>query len=327
LVFLSASHKFSPDSVIISEFNSTRASVFPSHSCIYTDGSKSPVGVGAAFTIPSLDYSESFKLPSFCSIFSAESLAILRAIAHISSSSYTNNFLIVSDAKSVLLAITSPLPPPSADPIILLIRLLVFQLSSRRSIRVDFLWVPGHAGIGGNEQADVLARSAACNGRFLVKFPASDIIFLSKNCHSKLWRSIYPSLFSNPQSFYLSIQPCPPPRPWFQDYPHLRRSFISAFSRLRFNHNLLPSSLFRFSLISSLSCPFHINDSSLICDANHIFFECSALCSERSCLYSQLLSLSLPTPYSASYILSPPATPIVPSIVDFLASLCSRIRI
>ncbi|GJQ79905.1 hypothetical protein Trydic_g18350 [Trypoxylus dichotomus] len=68
---------------------------------IYTDGAKSKVGVGCAFIIPEMQYSERFALPKEASVFMAEATAIRKAMETILGMD-RDNCAIFSDSKSVL---------------------------------------------------------------------------------------------------------------------------------------------------------------------------------------------------------------------------------
>jgi len=76
--------------------------IFPTHSQIYTDASKSEYGVG--FSIVHKQTIIQHKLPDITNIFPAENFAIFEAIK-LANSLPTNNFLIISDSLSVLTAL------------------------------------------------------------------------------------------------------------------------------------------------------------------------------------------------------------------------------
>lgn len=71
---------------------------------IYTDASKSSDGVGAGLYFPQLDLELSFNLPSFCSIYSAEIIAIVEALDYnIIDNNQIENFVICTDSLSAIL--------------------------------------------------------------------------------------------------------------------------------------------------------------------------------------------------------------------------------
>lgn len=103
----------------------------------------------------------------------------------------------------------------------------------------------------------------------LTTFPVHNIFLPTKSCHLKLWRLVYFSLFFNPNSFCLLLNPVPLSRPWYYYFPHLRRSavlnylaFISRTIPFLFNPLFLGNIflLFRYLLknpiifVTQISC-------------------------------------------------------------------------
>ena len=129
---------------LISSFESTH---------MYTDGSKSSDGVGCAF-VSGRD-TRSFSLPANASVFTAELVAILKALCFIEVSGDAP-FIIFTDSLSSLLALMSfyPRHPTVQD---ILARLTFLHRAGKD---VQFCWIPSHVGISGNELADAAARRA-----------------------------------------------------------------------------------------------------------------------------------------------------------------------
>ena len=120
---------------------------------IYTDGSKSPDGVG--FAAVSGRESEEGSLPPQSSIFTAELYAILAAVKMTRGMNH-QAFVIYSDSRSALQAIGGLNSP---HPVVTEIRDWLVVLGSR--IKITLCWVPAHVGISGNELADQRAKAAA----------------------------------------------------------------------------------------------------------------------------------------------------------------------
>lgn len=118
-----------------------------SHRKIYTDGSLKDEIVGAG--VVDGDTHSTFRLPEQCSVFSAEALAIVKALEN--SSNYDSRLAILSDSLSVLGAVEGGF---SKHPWVQQIE----QLISGRD--VTFIWIPGHTGISGNDLADEAAKRA-----------------------------------------------------------------------------------------------------------------------------------------------------------------------
>ena len=123
------------------------------HEFIYTDGSKdgNKVGYGLVYMRHILKK----RLPSTCSIYTAELKAILHALKFVEKL-HKYKFLICVDSLSALQAIEHK---NIHNPIILDIITQLHNLASRGMI-VAFCWVPSHVDILGNERADKAAKAA-----------------------------------------------------------------------------------------------------------------------------------------------------------------------
>ena len=150
--------------VMQTRYNELKDSTYKHHTRIYTDGSLNPetekTGIGIYFPA----YKNiSATLTQHLSIFTAELTAIRTAIRtiyfaeRIQPSKGTSKYLIATDSLSSLQAMQNQ-DSERSD--------LVFQILDeltelrKKEILVDFIWVPSHIGIHGNEKADQLARLA-----------------------------------------------------------------------------------------------------------------------------------------------------------------------
>ncbi|GFR19628.1 putative RNA-directed DNA polymerase from transposon BS [Trichonephila clavata] len=127
--------------------------LFSDYEPIFTDGSKSESHVGLA--VVSLSTVITDALPISASIYTAELHALRIAIEHISLSC-GKKFIIYTDSLSALQSIVSL--HSSSHPILVDITYALANHLKKKGIR--FCWIPGHAGITGNELADTAARSA-----------------------------------------------------------------------------------------------------------------------------------------------------------------------
>ena len=282
--------KTSPPNFVNSLFIDYIQEHFSRFILIFTDGSSTPLSAGFSFYIPDFHISFSNNLPPTASSYTTECFAIMEALLSISSLP-SNNFLIVTDSLSCLQALSSNCFKSQTSALIIKIKLLLFTLFESGS-EVQFLWVPGHVGIAGNEYADHLARSTAsfrCPASS--KIPWSDFNPKLKTCIGKLWLSHWESLPPNFARWYKSISPTIPCYPWFHNI-NISRKSITAFSRLRFGHTLLPSHSFNLSLNNSPLCTLHSNPQ--ICDISHILFSCPNLFLERQKLISLFNLHSIP---------------------------------
>jgi len=124
---------------------------YQDHTKFYTDGSKTEAGVGA-----SVYYNNEIKMnkfPDFCSIYTAEALAISHAL-EIVKQQKIDHALILSDSLSALNSILNIKQPNTIS------RIIQNQISLLNSNNqfTTLLWIPSHVGIPGNETADVYAK-------------------------------------------------------------------------------------------------------------------------------------------------------------------------
>ena len=123
----------------------------------YTDGSKSPEGVGAAYT----KWDRNLMIDSWASSlhpslsnYKAELIAIRNALENASMED-SRNIAIISDSQAALSALKSP----SRDKMTEATRLILKRLNSVKTVRLG--WTRAHVGNIGNESADALAKSIA----------------------------------------------------------------------------------------------------------------------------------------------------------------------
>lgn len=145
---------------------------------IYTDGSKTPDGVGCGYVCR--DASFSYSLPALCSTFTAEIIAIKQALQYIKSQQY-KKFIIYTDCNSVLDSLSTRNPVNS----LICTIINMHKLISSYGYSILFCWVPGHVGIRGNELADIAARRALVH--LSHEIPISDMkLEIEKLCLQKL---------------------------------------------------------------------------------------------------------------------------------------------
>uniref|UniRef100_A0A6P7GUY4 Transcription termination factor 2 n=1 Tax=Diabrotica virgifera virgifera TaxID=50390 RepID=A0A6P7GUY4_DIAVI len=129
---------------------------YPNHIQVYTDASKQTHGVGCAFYIPALNVEKKFKLNLMTSIFSAETIAIIKACQYADNHDI-KKINILSDSLSVLKSFSSQLNANSvsSNPFIVDLKILISDLTSRQ-FNIIFTWVKAHIGLQNNEKVDDL---------------------------------------------------------------------------------------------------------------------------------------------------------------------------
>jgi ribonuclease HI len=122
-----------------------------------------------------------FKPPHETSIFSAESQAIQNAISH-AMTLVSEEILIISDSLSALLALKNPYPKNE------IIQSIQEKLSNSGK-KIEFLWVPSHIGISGNELADKAANEAITSSSSVLinKITYQDALIKINKLTKSLW--------------------------------------------------------------------------------------------------------------------------------------------
>ena len=165
---------------------------------VYTDGSKTSSGVGCAFVLG--DTTRTFTLPSSCSVFTAELVAILKALCLIEVSEHRKS-IIVSDSLSSIQSIAAYNPENA------LVQDILLKLTSLREggKKVVFCWIPSHVGVRGNEQADEAAKRATqADRRRRFPVPAGDL----RQCISSLIRDKWQDIWNeNPSNKLKRLKP------------------------------------------------------------------------------------------------------------------------
>ena len=194
---------------------------------IYTDGSKSDVGVG--FAAVSGRFQILSSLPSHASIFTAELFAIKNALLYIFDHD-VNNTVIYTDSLSALQAINSY---SLKHPIVTEIKVLLSKLIESNS-SIVLCWIPSHIGLKGNEEADKSAKNsvnAVCSEN---RIPLNDIQSCIK---SKIWLKWQKEWEDVPATNKLrSIKKCV--NSW-QSSIQKKRYLEVLLSRLRIGHTKL----------------------------------------------------------------------------------------
>lgn len=234
---------------------------------IYTDGSKSALGVGAAAVSATKTCMAS--LPKEANILTAELHAINMALTIISESP-TGSYVILSDSKSSLLLLSSIYMENDNK------RRIVHKIHGLRIAGkiVELCWIPSHTGILGNERADSAAKRAAGRPPELIPIP--------QECWRPLVRSaIYNEWIDQWQhatTQLKSIQPLP--GAWLPPAKMTRREAV-VLNRIRAGHSRLTHGYLMDATQDQTPplCPF-CNDALLTFP--HIFLQCEALNQTRA---------------------------------------------
>ncbi|GFT76737.1 RNase H domain-containing protein [Trichonephila clavipes] len=164
-------------------------SQYSRYSAIYTDGSKRADYVGCGVVIE--DIMHGYRLDTSCSIFTAETVAIYRALQLIDST-MPRKYCIYTDSMSVLEALE--IYHDRCHPVVCTILDITSRLYSK-GFDIVFCWLPSHVGIIGNEQADSAAKSATTHLPLAV--PLSDMKRVIMHHIFKIWQESWSQQLDN----------------------------------------------------------------------------------------------------------------------------------
>ncbi|XP_026689014.1 uncharacterized protein LOC113473756, partial [Diaphorina citri] len=173
----------------------------------------------------------STRLHPLLSICNAELTAILFAInlfisSQLNEDNQNRSIIICSDSLSSLQTLQNNFSP---NPIAAEIRNLI--LKNKSKLNVQFIWVPSHVGIAGNEEADRLAKEALTSAHPSVnQIPIPDYKAYSKKKILESWNSEWHNLQNNKLR---EIKP--ENKPWNPPYVINRKDQVCLI-RLRIGH-------------------------------------------------------------------------------------------
>lgn len=164
-------------------FNQVLATQYPNSKIIYTDGSRTESGVGCAVYTSGI--SLNWTLAKESGVYTAEMIALMKALELIDRFE-NNNFIICSDSKSALDHLKSNNPK---DEIAKMIKEKYHSMKTKGK-DITLLWIPGHVGIMGNNEADKLAKQATLSNN-------TDVDWITQPDQKKWLKSFYKNIAVN----------------------------------------------------------------------------------------------------------------------------------
>jgi ribonuclease HI len=280
---------------------------------IYTDGSKSPQGVGCGFAVFHCKdpiypiFTDFCSLDNKCSIFQAECLALLEALKYVNCLPPSNIITFFTDSMSLANSVNNS---DISSLLLLQIYNLIKSLSANYKIYIQ--WVKSHINIYGNEMADSLAKTGSLSQtQKFCKTPLTHFYQLFQREGIEYFTAIYH--LSSHRKRLLKF------------FPKLsilfKPKFISFESRIPSliltAHGPVNKHLFRLGRSPSPNCRFCYSVEESI---DHLIFECPAHAVYQHFLSSELAQISNDNPQlHASYTKSPQAWKL---LISFVRNLC-----
>jgi ribonuclease HI len=273
---------------------------WPNWHHLYCDASKKSIQNQVGIGVYHYQYNivQKIKFPPESSVYTGECFGLYKSLEYVLLMKL-NKSIIFSDSKSALEALLKfPFKSNNNHPIIFDCRNLLYKCLTN-NLLVEFMWIPSHCNIPGNDRADILAAQAASSGDvFPYKNYCIDLISQAAFWLRSSWEAEWNLSSRYKGSYYKKIQPVIPTKPWFSRIKLTKRA-TSTIIRLRLGHTCLPSHLAKIHIINTDTCTGCDSD---VGDVNHIFFSCPAY--DHSSFYNDLTSLNIPFPTSISVLLS-----------------------
>jgi len=233
-------------------------------------------GTGAGVFGQSVKRRLSFPLGRYTTVFQAEIYAILARVYEIQFQNRPEKYVsICSDSQVALKALQAII---TTSPLVYQCQKALIDISARHM--VGLYWVPGHAGVGGNEIADGLARGGFAL-RFLGPEPAMGVSRcdikkrLSRWLINQQWASWHDLGNTLRQARELITGPCPGTRIKLSSFNRTQSRVVTG---LLTGHNTLRRHLYLLGLLDNPLCrKCGVKEET----SAHILCECEALASLR----------------------------------------------
>nr|CAI5837409.1 unnamed protein product [Callosobruchus analis] len=247
-------------------------------------------GVGAAVYVHNNGISIKYKMNPVCSIFTAELTAIELALDWASKTTQYNQYAILSDSLSSILALSQPTNHIFSNRI--MTNLLEKELLlNQQNKSVTYVWVKGHSCIKGNEIVDRLAKDAAITGCNIDNITRRDIISTRKTHMRDQWEDQWRQFCRNSNTAYSKIHPSLPTTK-LDERSHPNRKLNTLYIRCLFGHANINSYRLRMGLSETDTCDCNGDTD----DLNHWFFNCRYNELATNNMLAALVATNMPLP-------------------------------
>lgn len=286
---------------------------------IYTDGSKckDAPSAGAACVCDELQAYFKISIHNTASIFTAECIALNKAM-DIALANPGKDFRVFSDSLSALSSLQNLKYSIKVNPYIVEILKKYIEFESNGAGTIEFIWIPAHVGITGNENADHLAKLATKSPpdrAYTIPFTDFREIF-KKKCYSETTQQILDQSSTTGKKYFEVYFQQHRTKPWYYKTGLPRRTIVTI-NRLRANHHSLAVSLLRIKVVDSARCEcgFHTQD------PTHVLWYCPLYIEERKALLIKLQKHKFQPYDDISTILKKPDIPGCKLICNFFEKI------
>ena len=250
----------------------------------YTDGSKSPQGVGSAVFLEDFEHTLSWRLHKDHTVLASELFAVLSSLKWIFNNLQECRCVIYTDSKVALLLVRNKIIN-SYFGLIISIHMILMGLKDK-NITIFFQWVPSHCGIFGNEVADSMAKHAISYSETThLDFEVKEEISHCKQFMKNFWKNI--ASLNILQYQYNKIIGSVDEWKWISTG---YRYADVILAKLRSGCIALNSYLFRIGKVDSPNCSFC---PMIYEDVSHFLLFCTKYDGERRSMRDNLLELGL----------------------------------
>ncbi|XP_067141298.1 uncharacterized protein [Centruroides vittatus] len=236
---------------------------------LFTDGSRSARGVGAAFAFLSGDqviHKSNYKLHSDCSIVQAETLAVRNSLNYIIENEI-KDVLLCTDSKTVLTFLTKP----KISTKLILETYKLFQ-KCVISFNTQACWIKSHGDCPGNDLADALATSAYLNDDIAYStLPLSFARALLRGRSMRIWETRWQSDDKGAitHKFFPTVEDRQKIK--YNEHDSITTTLLSQHGKLNYY-------LHRFKIIENPNCNCGLPVPDTI---EHILYDCSLFDRQR----------------------------------------------